>query len=321
MISVIIPHLNQPDALEACLRSLDAQTLPRHSYEVIVVDNGSATPPKDVVAGHPGVRLQQESHPGPGPARNAGVAAASGEILAFIDADCRARQDWLSSVMKWSQLSPAGTVLGGDVRIWRPENAKLDAIAAYESVFAYRFKLYIERHGYSGTGNMAVSRRDFDRVGPFAGIEVAEDMEWGQRALRTGLRFRYTPEMIVFHPSRGSLLELYAKWDRHIAHYRNMAEGKPLWRLRWIAQALLVLASVAPNALTVLASDRLHGSGVRLKAIAVLCAVRVHRAMTMLSHLQGRRAVAWNVSEPAIPSGAAKGTIVSQLRQVGTPAE
>jgi glycosyltransferase involved in cell wall biosynthesis len=321
MISVIIPHLNQPDALEACLRSLDAQTLPRHSYEVIVVDNGSATPPKDVVAGHPGVRLQQESHPGPGPARNAGVAAASGEILAFIDADCRARQDWLSSVMRWSQLSPAGTVLGGDVRIWRPENAKLDAIAAYESVFAYRFKLYIERHGYSGTGNMAVSRRDFDRVGPFAGIEVAEDMEWGQRALRTGLRFRYTPEMIVFHPSRGSLLELYAKWDRHIAHYRNMAEGKPLWRLRWIAQALLVLASVAPNALTVLASDRLHGSGVRLKAIAVLCAVRVHRAMTMLSHLQGRRAVAWNVSEPAIPSGAVKGTIVSQLRQVGTPAE
>lgn len=294
MLSVIIPHLNQPDALDACLRSLDAQTLGRDAFEIIVVDNGSPTPPVDVIAGYPGVRLLYEPRSGPGPARNAGVAAANGEILAFIDADCRAHPDWLSSVTKWSSLSPTGTVLGGDVRIWRPENTELDAIAAYESVFAYRFKLYIERHGYSGTGNMAVFRRDFDRVGPFAGIDVAEDMEWGQRALRAGLRFRYTPEMIVFHPARSSLQELYTKWDRHIAHYRNMAERKPIWQLRWFMQALLVFASLAPNAVTVLTSDRLHGSGIRLKAIAVLCAVRAHRAMTMLSHLRGRRAVAWN---------------------------
>ncbi|UPJ60693.1 glycosyltransferase [Bradyrhizobium sp. 192] len=294
MISVIIPHLNQAGALEACLKSLDGQTLARDLFEVIVVDNGSAVSPIDIVAGHPDVSLKYEPHPGPGPARNAGVAAAKGEILAFIDADCRAHPDWLSSVMERCYSSPAGTVLGGDVRIWRPDNAELDAIAAYESVFAYRFKLYIERHGYSGTGNMAVFRRDFDRVGPFAGIDVAEDMEWGQRALRAGLRFRYAPEMVVFHPARGSLQELYAKWDRHIAHYRKMAEGRPAWQLRWTAQALLVFASLVPNAVTVLSSERLHGTRVRLKAISVLCAVRTHRALTMLSHLRGQRAVAWN---------------------------
>lgn len=294
MISVIVPHLNQPDALEACLCSLDVQSLCPELFEVIVVDNGSATLPADIIARHRGVRLLQESQPGPGPARNAGAAHARGEMLAFIDADCRAHPDWLNSALQASHSSPSETILGGDVRIWQAENESLDAIAAYESVFAYRFKLYIERHGYSGTGNMAVFRRHFDRVGPFAGIDVAEDMEWGQRALRAGLRFRYIPEMIVFHPARSSLQELYAKWDRQIAHYRNMAEGKPAWRLRWFAQALLVLASPAPSALTVLSSDRLHGSGARLKAIAVLCAVRAHRAMTMLSHLGGRRAVAWN---------------------------
>ncbi|RXG91459.1 glycosyltransferase [Bradyrhizobium vignae] len=294
LISVIIPHLNQAEALEACLRSLDAQTLSRDLFEVIVVDNGSAMPPMEVVAGHPDVRLTYESRPGPGPARNKGAAVAKGEILAFVDADCRAHPDWLNSILQASRSSPADTVLGGDVRIWQAENASLSAIAAYESVFAYRFKLYIERHGYSGTGNMAVFRRDFDRVGPFAGIDVAEDMEWGQRALRAGLQFRYIPEMITFHPARSSLKELYAKWDRQIAHYRNMAQGKPVWRLRWIARALLVLASPAPDAVTVLTSDRLHGSGARLKAIAVLCAVRAHRAMTMLSHLRRRRAVAWN---------------------------
>jgi glycosyltransferase involved in cell wall biosynthesis len=294
MISIIIPHLNQPNALESCLCSLDAQSLSRNLFEVVVVDNASATPPAEVVARHPGVRLLHEVRPGPGPARNTGVAATTGEILAFIDADCRAHPDWLRSLLQTLRTSPPNTVLGGDVRIWQSEGTRLDAIAAYESVFAYRFKLYIERHGYSGTGNLAMFRRDFDATGPFAGIDVAEDMEWGQRARAAGLRFRYVPEMIVFHPARNSLQELYAKWDRQIVHYRNMAEGTPAWQLRWLAQALLVLASPVLSSVTVLTSDRIQGFATRCKAIAVLCAVRAHRAITMLALLRGGRAVAWN---------------------------
>ncbi|MCK1424849.1 glycosyltransferase [Bradyrhizobium sp. 182] len=293
-ISVIVPHLNQPGALKTCLASLEAQSIPRDSFEIIVVDNGSATLPTGVLAQYPGVRLLCEARPGPGPARNTGVAAASGEVLAFIDADCRAHPDWLSSVWRSLHSLPPRTVLGGDVRIWRGTKPHQDAIAAYESVFAYRFKLYIERDGYCGTGNMAMLRRDFHCVGPFAGIDVAEDMEWGQRAQRAGLRFQYIPEMIVFHPARSSLQELYVKWDRQLLHYRNMADGKPAWRLRWIAQALLVLASPAPGIITILTSDRLYGIGARIKAIAVMCAVRMHRVTTMLSLLRNRRAVIWN---------------------------
>ena len=293
MISVIIPHLNQPDALEACLCSLDVQSLPRDQFEVIVVDNGSTPPPAGIVARHAGVRLLHEARPGPGPARNTGVNAATGDLLAFIDADCRAHPDWTNNLSQALRTSPSGTVLGGDVRIWQGDNSGLDAIGAYESVFAYRFKLYIERHGYCGTGNLAMFRRDFCLTGPFAGIEVAEDIEWGQRARRAGLQFRYVSEMIVFHPARSSLQELYAKWDRHIVHYRNMAEGRPGWRLSWLAQVVLVLASPALGVITVLTSDRVHGVA-RLKAIAVMCAVRIHRAKTMLALLRGRRAVVWN---------------------------
>jgi glycosyltransferase involved in cell wall biosynthesis len=294
MISIVVPHLNQPDGLEACLRTLDDQSLPHDLFEVIVVDNGSATPPVEVVARHPGVRLLHESKPGPGLARNTGVAASTGEILAFIDADCRAHPDWLHNLSRTLRSSPPNTVLGGDVRIWNSGNAVLDAIAAYESVFAYRFKLYIEQHGYSGTGNLAMFRRDFEAAGPFAGIDVAEDMEWGQRARAAGLRFRYVPEMIVFHPARRSLQELYTKWDRHITHHRNMAQGTSGWRLRWLVQALLVLASPMIGAFTVLTSDRIQGFVTRCKAIAVLCAVRTHRAMTMLALLRTSRTVVWN---------------------------
>lgn len=77
----------------------------------------------------------------------------------------------------------------GDVRIWHPENAELGAIAAYESVFAYRFKLYIERHGYSGTGNMAVFRRDFDRVGPLPALRSPKT--WSGESVRCARDFDF----------------------------------------------------------------------------------------------------------------------------------
>lgn len=294
MISVIIPHLNQPEALEACLASLDVQSLTRDRFEVLVVDNGSTTLPTEIAARHAGVRLVQEARPGPGPARNTGVASSSGEILAFIDADCRAHSDWLNNITRSLQSSPPNTALGGDVRIWNSRNGTVSAIAAYESVFAYRFKLYIEQHGFSGTGNLAVRRSDFYKVGPFAGIHVAEDMDWGRRALSAGLQFRYVPDMIVFHPARRSLQELCVKWDRQIQHYLNMAQGKPGWKLRWAARALAVLGSPAIDFTKVIMSDRIEGVTARCKAIMVLVAIRAHRARKMLSLLRESKTVVWN---------------------------
>jgi glycosyltransferase involved in cell wall biosynthesis len=293
-ISVIIPHLNQPDGLETCLRSLDAQTLDRPLFEIIVVDNGSATPPEEEVARYANARLLHEPRPGPGPARNTGAGSANGDIFAFIDADCRADPNWLSTILQTLRSSPPRTILGGDVRIWRDKNQNLTAIEAYESVFAYRFKLYIEQHGFSGTGNLAMFRADFETIGGFAGIDIAEDMEWGQRACSAGFRFCYVPDMIVFHPARRSLDELYAKWDRQIQHYLNMAQDKPAWRFRWIARALLVLGSPVIDTATVFNSDRIEGASARLKAITVLCQIRAHRAFKMLGLLHSGKTIVWN---------------------------
>lgn len=293
LFTVIIPHLNQSGELEACLASLDAQRLDRTRFEIIVVDNGSASPPHEVIARHAGVRLLSESQPGPGPARNTGAREARGEFLAFIDADCRSHPDWLLSAERAFRTYPDRTILGGDVRIWRKDKA-YTAIEAYEGVFAYRFKLYIEKHGFSGTGNLVVRRSDFHRVGPFAGIHVAEDMDWGRRALGADLQFRYVPEMIVFHPARRSLQELCVKWDRQIQHYCNMAQGKRGWKLRWTARALAVLASPMIDFTKVIASDRIEGITARGKAILVLVAIRAHRARKMLSLLRESKTVVWN---------------------------
>jgi glycosyltransferase involved in cell wall biosynthesis len=295
-VTVVIPHLNQPEALEACLASLEAQSLARGSYEVIVVDNGSDTPPLSIVARHPVARLLQELRPGPGLARNRGAEAALGEILCFIDADCRADPHWLERAVNTLSAAPAHTVLGGDVRIWRDDKSEFGAIEAFESVFAYRFKMYIEKHGYSGTGNLAVRRTDFETVGPFLGLAVAEDVEWGKRARSAGMTIRYEPSMIVYHPARRNLQELFVKWDRHIQHELTVARRKPLWLIRWFARAGLVLVSPLVHSGQVIFSDRLQGWLPRLEAIAVLIVSRSYRAWRMLTVLFANGGVVWNRS-------------------------
>ena len=98
-VSVIIPHFNMPAALERCLISIEAQTFDG-AVEIIVVDNGSRQMPANVVDTHPGVILLSEPTPGPGPARNAGVAVARAPVLAFIDADCRAGDGGLKAAVE-----------------------------------------------------------------------------------------------------------------------------------------------------------------------------------------------------------------------------
>lgn len=129
-VSVVVPHLNQHGYLETCLASLDKQTLSAAAFEVLVVDNGSALRPGNVVARHPRARLLIEATAGPGPARNTGVAEAVGEIVAFIDADCRADTDWLRIAIDRLRAAPANSILGGDVRIWHEPHQSLTAIAA-----------------------------------------------------------------------------------------------------------------------------------------------------------------------------------------------
>jgi glycosyltransferase involved in cell wall biosynthesis len=294
LISVIIPHLNQPRDLEACLRSLYSQTLEPSAFEVIVVDNGSTPVPLAVIERYPGTVLLQESRPGPGPARNRGVEVANGDILAFTDADCRTHPGWLNSAVSALRDSPRQTILGGDVRIWRQPNAAITAIEAYESVFAYRFKLYIEQHGFCGTGNLVMRKSDFANIGPFRGIELAEDIEWGQRARAAGYSFRYAPEMVVFHPARRSLRELFVKWDRHIQHAVNAGSKSRIWQAKWVLRALAVLLSPAIDWSKVVASDRIDGVWPRAKAISTLTAVRCYRAYKMIHALIASKQVTWN---------------------------
>lgn len=294
MISVIIPHLDQAEALRRCLASLHAQTGLNQPVEFIVVDNGSKAPPADICAAYPDVTLLSEPVPGPGPARNLGVSRAQGDILAFIDADCIAHGGWLAEIEQCLSKHPDYAILGGDVRIACEDPQRLTLLEAYESVFAYRMKEYIARQGFTGTGNLAVRAEVFKAVGPFGGIEIAEDRDWGQRALRLGYRTRYLPGMIVYHPARKSLSELAQKWERHTAHDFVRIQSRRGWRLRWILRSLAVAVSPLVELVRIGGSDRLEGWRARALAFAGVVFIRCYRTWIMLALAFGADAPAWS---------------------------
>ncbi|MGF1455387.1 MAG: glycosyltransferase family 2 protein [Alphaproteobacteria bacterium] len=281
-ISVIIPHLNQPDLLKRCLDSLQMQTVSADRFEVIVVDNGSSDLPVDVIQHFPNVRLCQESQAGPGPARNKGVEESQGDLLAFIDSDCYADPAWLETVKTCLTRTGAPPVIGGDVRIPLAQPPHPTMIEAYEIVFSFRQKFYIEHHGYSVTANLAMTRSAFDLVGGFGTISIAEDMDWGRRARQVGLEIAFEPTMVVFHPARTSFQALRKKCSRLNAHRFHEWQAAHRGQVSWLMSALLIAVSPVRDVPRTLASSRLDRLPDRLKAAYVLLAVRFFRALDMV---------------------------------------
>jgi GT2 family glycosyltransferase len=294
-VSVVVPHLNQPDYLAAFLASLYAQDFDMARAEVIVVDNGSRELPEAVAARHPCVRLVSEATPGPGPARNRGAALSRAPLLVFADADCKVAPDWLPAILARFAADPGLAVLGGQVRVFAADPARPCPAEAYEAVYAFRQRLYIERQGFSVTANMAVRREVFEAVGGFGGIGIAEDNDWGWRAGRMGYVIVYAPEVLVPHPARTSLADIEAKWARLISHHHATEARGIAGHARWVLKAFALAASPVVEIPRILASDRLATARDRRLAIGAMTAVRLFRARRMMAVMLSPAARAGNV--------------------------
>lgn len=279
-ISVIIPHFNQEDFLRTCLERLRVQQGCTAETEIIVVDNASQRLPAAVCAEFPGVRLLREATPGPGPARNTGAAAATGDVLAFIDADCHADPGWLAAI-EGRFRDPATQIIGGDVRVGYADPARPTFLEPYEAIYSYRNEEHIAE-GFSGTGNLATRPDILRHVGPFAGIGVAEDRDWGLRAGGLGYTITYVPAMIVYHPARKTFAELTRKWDRHIAHDYSERAATLRGRAGWLARTVAMAGSPVIEIPRIVTSGRVAGWRDRASAFACLCAIRLYRSQAML---------------------------------------
>jgi glycosyltransferase involved in cell wall biosynthesis len=298
-LTVVIPHLNEPEGnLRRCLVALDLQRAAHVPIEIIVVDNGSSKLPVEICASIPDIRLERESIPGPGPARNRGAALAQSDIIAFVDADCVVQPGWALAIIQAMDTQPEIDVIGGDIGIFMSDAAHPTAIEAYESIYSYRAQLYVERQGYAATGNMAVRKSVFRHVGGFGGIGTMEDTAWGQRATELAYRTVFLQDAVVLTPSCKSFEELTRRWDRHVAHqFADMGQGS-VARLRWYATCLAVAGSPLLESVRVMASSKVSGIRNRVLALYCLTRVRLYRARLMLDLARSGHASAlvdtWN---------------------------
>lgn len=225
-VSVIIPVYNDYDRLLLCLRCLQNQSYPQENYEIIVVDNGSTSSlkshllPEDII-------LLEEPQIGSYAARNKGLSIARGEIIAFTDSDCQPMPDWIEMGVKWLLSNHNCGLVGGRIKVFPQNPEKLTISEFYESLAAFPQAKYIREYNFSAGANTFTFKHVIDNAGDFSqNLKSSGDAEWGNRVYDQGYKLLYAEDVIVLHPARHSLRELWAKEVRKAGGFydRNLPQ-------------------------------------------------------------------------------------------------
>ncbi len=211
-VSVVIPVWNDPDGLQSCLSALKNQTLASTNFEIIVVDNGSVPP---VTGLPPGVRLLVEAQPGSYTARNCGLNVASGEFVAFIDADCIPEPDWLEQLLVVAN-QPGSALVAGRVVLSAEESPRSQQTTAdlYERLFGFD-QQQNAANGESVTANWLSPRSLMLRFGGFdTRLMSGADIVLSRRLSSAGYKVVHAASAVVVHPTRSTFRALARKRRR-----------------------------------------------------------------------------------------------------------
>jgi glycosyltransferase involved in cell wall biosynthesis len=229
-LSVIVCAYNEERYVAACLHSLLAQT--RLPDEVILVNNASTDRTGDIARAIPGVRVIDEARKGLVMAREAGRLAATGDVLAYLDADCRAPLWWLERVERRFARSPRVVAVTGPYRFYDWDWWGRLLIRAYDMTLApatHVLVQYVLRIGailYGG--NFAVRADGLAKIGGFdTSIEFhGEDTNLARRLSAVGRVwiarecFMYTSARRYRAMGKGAVFGLYIRnfWSELLRH-------------------------------------------------------------------------------------------------------
>jgi glycosyltransferase involved in cell wall biosynthesis len=233
-ISVVVPFRNAERHIERCLDALAGQEPFDGDFEVLLVDDRSTDASAELVARR-GLRLLRSHGRGPYAARNVGILASSGDVVAFTDADCEPASDWVGRIAE--EFERAGTDIVVGPRL-PADQRRLSLVSAYERTKdAYVFGGRRTELYYASAQNMAVRRAALDRLGLFRERRRGSDTLLVRRAIASGAgaSVRYSPRLVVRHLEIDGLRDYYAKclvYGRSIGSL-NGDSGRPLtWRER-----------------------------------------------------------------------------------------
>ena len=219
--SIIVPTYERPAQLSLCLQALARLDYPKESYEIVVVDDGSDSPPDNIGNQFPpGFSLQVLRHKkiGPAGARNFGSQHARGEFLAFTDDDCQPDRGWVRALARYCLTNP-DRIIGGRTVNALPENPYSETSQAIiEAVYSH-FNADADNARFFASNNFAVSARLFRHMNGFAEhFQTSEDREICARWRAAGRKLIYAPTAIVYHAHDLGLASL---WRQHFGYGRG----------------------------------------------------------------------------------------------------
>lgn len=220
-VSVIVPAFNAERWIADTLESVFAQTYT--NYEVIVVDDGSTDRTAAAVSRFAGkLRYSHQAHKGVGAARNAGIAASSGELIAQLDADDMWRPDFLAVLAPLFDDAAVG-VACGDIVYWDQQRPLEVCPRHWQRVSKPREATsmwpQLLRENYVPAAAAMVRRSALLRAGPYdERLHYAEDYDMWLRIARLGYRFCLVDTLLGVHRLRPDSLtgDLGAKLDAHL---------------------------------------------------------------------------------------------------------
>ena len=213
LLSIIIPTHNSESIIKRCLDSLTSQSIPREQFEIIVVDDGSNDKTVDIAKECGADKVIVTDPCFQGKARNIGAGTAKGEILAFIDSDCAAKENWLETMKREIKSIKAigGPVLNGNVH-------SLVAWAEYLMEFCgwdeYRKRSVVP---FVPGCNQVCTKDVFLSVGGFSENRLSEDVLFGHSLQKAGIELLFVPELQVLHFCR-------TKLNRYLANMKLLGK-------------------------------------------------------------------------------------------------
>jgi glycosyltransferase involved in cell wall biosynthesis len=220
-ISVIVCAYNEAQYLPACLHSLLAQS--RIPDEILVINNASTDSTRAVADAIPHVRVVDEPRKGLVVARETGRLIATGDILVYLDADCRAPLTWLERIERRFAADPVLIAMSGSYRFYDWDWWGRLLIRAYDYTLAPATQFLVKYLLRIGTifygGNFAVRRSALQRIGGFdTSIEFhGEDTNVGRRLFAVGRVslfhdcYLYTSARRYNAMGKGAVFRLYVR--------------------------------------------------------------------------------------------------------------
>ena len=288
-VSVVIPHRGDDRFLLRCLEALRNQTYPSHLYEVLVVLN---EPERRYLE----FELQEGEFPLWEPryfsynARDRGIEASGGDVIAFTDSDTVPHPDWLSQGTL-AMARSGSDLIAGHISVTtstkRPSPPEL-----YELLYAFDQEKNVSG-GYSATANLFARRHLFADLGLFEETAITgEDFDWTRSAVQAGATLTYSADALVEHPARESWSALFAKARRTTLPYVDISEPGSAHGNRLRERASFQLSALpSPDKASALSKGQRFVAGfVRLLLIAykALCLLRLPSSFQ--KDLQARRA-------------------------------